>query len=119
MESKKPRKQRVKLTKMPLHQKKRQVCANLSKELRKSLKKRSLPVRKGDTVKILRGKFKGKTGKVMRVELAKARVYIEKISRKKVDGTEVPVPFDASNLQIVTLDGSDERRIKQVGGKKG
>ena len=118
MESKKPGKQRAKLAEMPLHQRKRLVCAHLSKELRESLKKRSLPVKKGDTVKIMRGKFRGKTGKVVRVDLRKARVYIEKITRKKTDGSEILVPFNASNLKIVSVDRSDEKRLKQLAKQK-
>lgn len=112
MTSKKPKKQRKKIVEMPLHQRKRLASAHLSKELRKSLGRRSLGIRKGDTVKIMRGKYKGKTGKVIRVDLRKGKVYIEKIVKKKVDGSEVPVPFNASNLMIIGIDRSDERRIK-------
>ena len=116
MVSKKPAKQRKETKEMHLHQRKRLVSAHLSKELRDSLKKRSLAVRKGDTVKIMRGKYRGKTGKVVKVDLRKAKVYIEKLARKKVDGTEVLIPFNASNLMIVGIDRSDEKRIKH--GKK-
>jgi len=112
MVSKKPTKQRKKTEEMPLHQRKRLVSAHLSKELRDSLKRRSLPVRKGDTVRIVRGKYRGKTGKVAKVDLRKARVYIEKLTRKKVDGTEVLIPFNASNLMVIGIDRSDEKRIR-------
>lgn len=112
MTSKKPKKQRKKITEMPLHQRKRLASAHLSKELRSSLGRRSLGIRKGDTVKVMRGKYKGRTGKVIKVDLRKGRVHIEKIVRKKADGSEVPVPFNASNLIIIDVDRSDERRIK-------
>jgi len=112
MKSKKPKKQRKSQAKKPLHQRKRLVSAHLSKELMESLKRRSIPVRKGDSVKIMRGSFKGKSGKVVKVDLRKASVYIEKITRKKTDGSEVLVPINASNLLVTALDKSDERRLK-------
>lgn len=117
MKSKKPKKQRKAQKEMPLHKRKRLVSAHLSKELRESLKKRSLPVRKGDSVKIMRGSFKGKSGKVIKVDLRKAKIYIEKITRKKANGTEVPVPISASNVLITALDKSDERRLKRLGAR--
>ena len=58
----KARKQRKYVANAPLHIKKKFLSANLSKELRKKYG-RSLQIRKGDSVKVMRGKFKGKTGK--------------------------------------------------------
>ncbi len=114
VESSKPKKQRKKLVKMPLHQRKKLVSAHLSKELREKYKKRAMPIRKGDTVTIMRGSFKGKTGKVIRVDLKKARVYVEGIVRKKTDGKEINIPLNASNLMIIALNESDEVRFKRV-----
>lgn len=113
VKSKKPEKQRKKIKEMPLHQGKKIVSAHLSKELKEELKRRSLPVRKGDTVKIVRGSFKGKSGKVSKVDLRKGFVYIEKIVRKKANGAEVQVPINASNLVITSLERSDEKRFKK------
>ena len=70
--SKQPRKQRKYLRNAPLHIRQKLIHANLSKELREETGKRSLPVRKGDEMKVLRGKFKGQTGKVIRVDLKKS-----------------------------------------------
>ena len=58
--SKQPRKQRKYAANAPLHLRKKFVSANLSKDLRKKQGKRNIPLRKGDIVKIMRGKFKGK-----------------------------------------------------------
>ncbi|MEM4662584.1 MAG: 50S ribosomal protein L24 [Candidatus Diapherotrites archaeon] len=112
--SKKPEKQRKEIAELPLHKRKKLVTAHLSKELREELKRRSLPVRKGDVVKIMRGSFKGKSGKVTKVDLRKGVVYIEKIVRKKANGTEIPVPIRASKLLITSLDRSDEKRFKRL-----
>ena len=106
-----PRKQRKRVFKAPLHTRQKMMAAHLSLKLRKELGTRSLPVRKGDTVKILRGKFRGKTGKVVRVDLRRMRVYVEGATVRKANGTEVLVPIHPSNLLIVDVDRSDERRF--------
>ena len=56
--SKRPGKQRKYRGNLPLHQRKKLVNANLSKELRAKYKKRSMSIKKGFTVKIMKGKFK-------------------------------------------------------------
>ena len=61
--SKKPGKQRKYLVKSPLNTKTRLMRVNLSKELRKKYGKRNIGIRKGDVVKVMRGKFKKKDWK--------------------------------------------------------
>lgn len=110
--SKKPRKQRKFLYTAPLHIRRKFMAAHLSKELRDKYKRRSLPVRKGDEVKIMRGEFAGKTGKVSRVDLRKYKVYVEGITRKRTVGTTVQVPIHPSNLLLINLNLDDKRRVK-------
>ena len=110
--SKKPRKQRKFLYKAPLHMRRKMMAAHLSKELREKYKTRSLPVRKGDEVEIMRGEFKKKRGKVTKVDLKKYKVYVEGITRKRTDGTERLVPIHPSNLKIINLNLEDKRRVK-------
>lgn len=111
LKSKKPKKQRKALYAAPLHKRRKLLSAHLSKELREKYKRRSLPVRKGDEVKIMCGSFKGKVGKVSRVDLKKLKVYVEGITRKRTVGTEVQVPIHPSNLMIINPDLSDKRRL--------
>ncbi len=101
--SSQPRKQRKYLANAPLHLRKKFVSANLSKELRKKEGKRNIPVKKGDKVKICRGKFRGKTGKILEVNLKKSKVIIEGIQVKKMDGSKANVKMQPSNLQIIEL----------------
>ena len=112
--SKQPRKQRKYRAKAPLHIKRKFLSANLSKELKKKYQRKSFSVRKGDTVKILRGNFKKKTGKINNVNLKRTRVSIEGIQRAKKDGTKVEVFFHPSNLQIRELNLDDKERLKSV-----
>jgi large subunit ribosomal protein L24 len=112
-ESKQPRKKRKYSANAPMHLKRKLLSVNLSKDLRKRHGKRSLVVRKGDKIKILRGKNKGKSGKVVRIKTKKTKIYIENIHKTKMDGSKVEVPLRPSNLQIIDLYGEDNRRLKK------
>ena len=118
--SKKPRKQRRRALRAKLHEVGVLMSAHLSKELRKTTNKRALPLRTGDKVKIMRGKYKGTTGKITEINRQKRQVLIENVLRKKADGTEKGVPFRASNLVIIDAELDDNRRIKgmKIKGKE-
>ena len=115
--SSKPKKQRKHHYTKALHLKEKDFSMHLNKALRKALGKRSLEARKGDTVKIVRGdgKFVGKQGKITAVNRTKTQVFVENVTRKKMNGTEIQVPFRPSNLELVALEEKDNRRLK---GKK-
>ena len=108
--SKQPRKQRKYRANAPLHTRHKMASANLSKELRKKYSKRNFPIRKGDSVRIMRGEFRGKTGKVAEVNMKKLKILVEGINRTKKDGVKVGVLFDISNLQIKELNLTDKKR---------
>ena len=93
------------------------MAAHLSADLRKTVGRRAVIIRKGDTVKIMRGNSKGKQGKIATVNYKHRKLTIEGMVRKKSDGTDVPMPFQPSNLMIVTLDTTGKNRIKPKGGK--
>ncbi|MCA9485234.1 MAG: 50S ribosomal protein L24, partial [Nanoarchaeota archaeon] len=101
--SSQPRKQRKFKANAPLHIKHNFLSAPLSKELRKKHDKRSLPIRKGDEVLIMRGSFKKKKAKVISVDVKKTRIALENIQRSKKDGTKVSVFFHPSSVQIKEL----------------
>ncbi|MCH8945807.1 MAG: 50S ribosomal protein L24 [Nanoarchaeota archaeon] len=111
--SKQPRKQRKYLANAPLHIRKKFVSVNLSKELRKSQSRRNIPVKKGDTIKIMRGKFKGKEGKVTEVKLKISKVSVEGIQVKKQDNSKVNIRLQPSNLQIIKLNMEDKKRFNR------
>src|SRR3989344_7396736 len=112
--SKQPRKQRKFLANAPLHIRKKFVSVNLAKDLRKKHGTRNLPIKKGDTVKILKGKFKGKKGKIIKVNLKNLKIFIEEIQIKKQDGSKVNVGLRPSNLQIIELDLNDRKRSSKI-----
>ncbi len=110
MISKNPGKQRKALYQANMHTRHKFVAAHLSRQLIKQFGKRSLPVRKGDEVKVMRGKYSGVTGKVSDVDMKKLTVFIEGIKRKKVSGQEVPVPLKPSKLLIINPVLDDKHR---------
>jgi large subunit ribosomal protein L24 len=109
--SKQVRKQRKFRMNAPLHTKHKLMSANLSETLREKHSVRSLPVRKDDEVRVMRGKYRGKSGKIKNVDLKKTRVTIDKLQGTKKDGTKVDVYFHPSNLQITTLNMEDKIRL--------
>jgi large subunit ribosomal protein L24 len=116
--SKRPGKQRKYLVNAPLHIKKKIIKVNLSKELRKKYGKRNIPIRKGDIVKVSRGKFKGKKGKITNIRLKNLKVEVDGMQIKKQDGSKVNVKLSPSNLQILELILEDRKRSKSLGKER-
>jgi len=112
--SKQPRKQRRALFNAPKHVKAKVLSAHLSDELKDKYKRRSFPIRKGDTVKIVRGDFKGFSGTVLTVDRDKMRIYVEGVTREKVDGSKVPIPIHPSKVIITKLNLDDKRRVEAL-----
>ena len=108
--SKKTRKQRKFRHNAPLHIKRRFLSSPLSKELRKKYSKRNIIIRKGDKVKITRGKFNEKNGSVEEVSIRKSRIYVTGAEFTKKDGTKARVALDASKVMITELNLSDKKR---------
>ncbi len=108
-----PRKQRKFLHNAPHHAKNKLMSAHLSDDLRKQHKKRSMPVRENDIVKIMKGNFRGKTGKVTSVSTIKLAAYVEGAEKTKKDGTKTMIPIKASNLLIIELHTQDNRRLNK------
>lgn len=110
MKSIKPRKQRKQLYNAPLHKKRKWLAAHLSENLLLKYNRRSVPVIKGDTVKIMRGIFKGHENKVTKVNVKKGFVEVEGVTLTKADGKKVARPIHPSNLLITKLNLADKWR---------
>ncbi len=88
-------------------------------------KRRSLKIRSGDRVQVISGKDRGKTGRVLRVEPAKERVYVEHLNmvkrhtRPKESGRstaaqlggviELEGPIHVSNVMLLDAKGKPTR----------
>jgi len=94
----------------PTHRRSRSVGANLSPDLRTQYGVRSIRVKEGDSVKVMRGEYKGIEGKVNKVHTDSGRLAIEGIQREKVRGGNVPVLVHASKVMVVGLNLGDKWR---------
>jgi len=112
-----PRKQRKFRFNASFHVRHKFLSANLAKLLREKYGKRSMPIRKGDEVLVMRGSFRKKKAKVSSVNLKSSKVVLEGIQRAKKDGTKVNVKFYPHNLQIQSLNLDDKNRLKVLSRK--
>jgi large subunit ribosomal protein L24 len=87
-----------------------------------------LRIRRDDTVRIIAGKDKGKTGRVMRVDPKKHRVYVEGANiikrhtrprtlrdtqrSQEIGGiVEKEGPIDISNVMLIDLESNEPTRV--------
>ena len=115
MKSKQPRKQRKAQYQAPLHKRQKFMRAHLSNSLREKYGRRTFGVRTGDTVKIMRGEYAGKEGKVERLYLKDGTLAIDAATLFKANGEEVPRPVYPSNVMITKLNLEDEMREQTLG----
>jgi large subunit ribosomal protein L24 len=109
--SKKPRKQRNYVRNAPLHIKGSFLHSPVSKDLQKTMKIKTIRVKKGDKVKVTRGQFKGVVGLVEKVNTRSSRVYVAKAELVKKDGSKVKYPLHASKVEIVEFEQKGKRRV--------
>ncbi len=119
VKSRKPSKQRKAQVKAPLHIRKKFLTASLSADLIAKYGVKRLTVRKGDTIKVLRGEWRGHEGKVVSVDYDKIALHIDGVTVKKADGTPVYYPVHPSNVTIINLDLGDKARRKIMERRSG
>lgn len=89
----------------------------------------TLKIKTGDTVKVIAGKDKGKTGKIVQAFPALNRVVVEGVNickrhiRTRKQGEkgqilEFSMPIHASNVQIVGEDGKAHRHSSRASVEK-
>ena len=108
----------LQLYQAPYHVLSKQLGSHLSKDLRQKYGTRSIRVTIGDTVRVLRGEFKGVDGKVKEVNTLKRAVTIEGIKKEKLKGGQFDVYIHSSNLLVTELNTSDKWRIQKLEGTK-
>jgi large subunit ribosomal protein L24 len=112
MKTTKPTKQRKRLYQASVSERYRRFSAPLSSKLKESHGTNSVPIRKGDTVMIMRGDRRNTEGKVTQIDTQKYRIFVDGANREKVDGTSIPVPIHPSKVMITRLNLDDKWRKK-------
>ncbi len=92
------------------------VGAVLEDSLRKQYGRKNIRVIKGDSVRVMRGEYKGVEGKVEKVNTEQATSHIEGIQREKIRGGQVKVPIHSSNVMVISLNLDDDYRSRKVQG---
>ncbi len=110
MHIRKPRTQRRKLFQAPAHRRRKHFSAPLSPDLKKKHNANAVPVKMGDTVRVIRGDRKGFEGKITKVDRRKYKVFVEGITREKVDGATMQIPIHPSKVMITNLNLDDKWR---------
>ena len=95
----------------------KQLGSSLSKDLQKKYGKKSTRAIVGDTITILRGEFKGVSGKITKISTEKTSVTIEGVKKEKTKGDKFDVYIHTSNLVVTALNSSDKWRIAKLEGK--
>ncbi|MHA1166684.1 MAG: 50S ribosomal protein L24 [Candidatus Hodarchaeales archaeon] len=115
--TKSPRKNRVRTNNRPLHSRMKKLNVSLSSELRKKYGNiRNLPVKKGDTVSLVRGKdvIVSQKKQVTKVDLTKMKIQIDGAKLTKTDGTEILRWVSPANVKLVQLGKVDRKRQKII-----
>lgn len=107
-----------KLLHVSKHRLDKMVGATLADNLRQQYNRRSTRVVKGDSVRVMRGEYKGVEGKVEKVHTEDGTLQIEGIQHEKIRGGQVKVPIHASNVMITSLKTDDKRRMAALSAQK-
>lgn len=110
----KPSKARKMRYKAPNHIRRKFLSAPLSPSLKTQHGTRTMPVIKDDTVTITKGDRKLTEGKVIRVDTKEGRVYIEGVTRTRLDGSTVQIPIRTENVMITKLKMDDDMRKRML-----
>ncbi|MBI4394531.1 MAG: 50S ribosomal protein L24 [Euryarchaeota archaeon] len=113
-----PRKERKTLYNNPGHRRHKRLSAPLAEQLMLKYETRSMPLVKGDTVKVARGDFRGHVGKVIGVNHTTMKVTVDGVTVAKADGTQKPKPVEPSNLLITKLLLTDKLRREKLGASE-
>ena len=90
----------------------KQISAPLSQDLRKKYSRRSVRIMVDDTAKVIRGEYKGITGKVSKISINKSSIAIEGNKKEKLRGEKIDVYIHSSNVVVTSLNTGDKWRIK-------
>ena len=120
IKSSQARKQRRFRLSAPAHVTQHFVRVGLDKQFAKKLgiKRRTVQLSKGDSVAVVSGAKKGKSGKVIRVNMKRGFAYIDTITRKNAKGKELNVPVYISNLKITDLNLTDKYRATSLRSRR-
>ena len=109
-----PRKQRKALYTASTFQRRRRMTVPLSRELRARFRRRAVPVRKGDTVRVMSGSYVGREERVAKIDRRGYSVTLDNVTGKTADAKLKPLPIRTSHLLLIRLNLSDAWRRRAL-----
>ena len=109
-----PRRQRRALYRAPTSERRRRMTVPLSRELRRRFRRRNVPVRKGDTVRVLSGSFAGREERVARISRRDYSVTLDNVTLKTAEEKLKPLALRTSHLVITRLNLADPWRRRAL-----
>lgn len=106
----KPGKNRKRRFNAPHHIRRKFLGAPLSPSLKTQYGTRSMPVIRDDTVTITKGDRRLTEGKVLRVDMKRIKIYVEGVTRTRMDGSTAQIPIRPENVMITRLNLDDAKR---------
>ncbi|MFY9716325.1 MAG: 50S ribosomal protein L24 [Thermoplasmata archaeon] len=109
-----PRRQRRALYNADTFERRKRMSVPLSRQLRTRFKTRSAPLRKGDTVRVRSGSFKGREERVAKVDRRSYSVTLDNVTLKTAGEKLKPLPITPSHLVITRLNLADPWRRRSL-----
>src|SRR5919106_2711806 len=103
-----------KMLHVPKHVRDAMICSSLADNLREQYTRKSVRVKKGDNVRVMRGEYTGIEGKVEKVNTRRGTLSIEGVQREKVRGGNVKVQIHSSNVRVSGLNLDDKYRQNKI-----
>lgn len=112
------RKQRKRFYNQPHHKRNKLFTAKLHDDLQEDHDIKRLPIRKEDTVLVVRGEFRDMEGKVSRIDRQKAQLFIDGASIEKSSGTTFDIPIHPSNVVLTKIEVKKDKWRKKIIDRK-
>jgi len=109
-----PRRQRRALYNSTTAERRRRMTVPLSRELRRRFRKRHVPIRKGDTVRVLSGSYAGREERVAKVTRRDFSVTLDNVTLKTAEEKLKPLALRTSHLVITRLNLADPWRRRSL-----
>ncbi|MGP8073272.1 MAG: 50S ribosomal protein L24 [Thermoplasmata archaeon] len=109
-----PRRQRRAVYNADTFERRLRMTVPLSRELRSRFHRRSVPLRKGDTVRVMKGSFVGREERVAKIDRRGYTVTLDNVTLKSGEEKLKPLPVRTNHLLIVRLNLADAWRRESL-----
>ncbi|MCI4373871.1 MAG: 50S ribosomal protein L24 [Thermoplasmata archaeon] len=113
-----PRRQRKSVYEATTFERRILMTVPLSRELRRRFQRRSVPLRKGDTVMVMSGSFVGREERVAKIDRRGYSVTLDNVTLKTGESKLKPLAIKTSHLVLTKLNLADAWRRRTLAVKE-